>query len=215
MCRGLFPKEVIVCEGPLHDQPAELTEAEASYLVGLGTVRRREFITGRSLARQALELLGGPSFSLLPGPQRAPLWPAGYSGSITHTGDWCGVAVTRCEIALGLGLDLLELKRMTPKLFPKFMTPAELAKMALLNHEELVRQGAAIFSAKEAFFKLQFALTQQWLNLGEMEVTVDELTGVIGLKKVSHPETIEATGRVYFREGMVAVGFMGPSALNS
>ena len=47
--------------------------------------RRREFVTARRCAREALAKLGHAPGPIRVGPRREPQWPTGLVGSITHT----------------------------------------------------------------------------------------------------------------------------------
>ncbi|HEU4406000.1 MAG TPA: 4'-phosphopantetheinyl transferase superfamily protein [Polyangiaceae bacterium] len=71
--------------------------------------RKAEFVAGRHCARLALEQAaggGGGPFAPLPvGPERAPVWPAGYVGSITHTHGYVAAAAARAGAVRSLGLD--------------------------------------------------------------------------------------------------------------
>src|SRR4030081_3796126 len=49
--------------------------------------RQREFLAGRWCAEKALQCLGAGSTHVAMAKDRAPIWPAGVVGSITHTAD--------------------------------------------------------------------------------------------------------------------------------
>jgi hypothetical protein len=57
---------------------------EAAAVAGAGAERRREFGTVRWCARKALRQLGVPAVPILPDGDRAPRWPVGVVGSMTH-----------------------------------------------------------------------------------------------------------------------------------
>src|SRR5207245_224467 len=102
---GLFDEGVIVAEVmPLPDD-APLLPAEAAVVAAVAPRRRREFAAGRWCARQALVRLGIEGFALLPSPDRAPRWPPGIVGSISHTSDYCVAVVARQRDFLGVGVD--------------------------------------------------------------------------------------------------------------
>jgi enterobactin synthetase component D len=71
--------------------------------------RKAEFVAGRHCARLALaraaEGRGGVGEPLPIGPERAPVWPTGYVGSITHTRGYVAAAAARAEGVRSLGLD--------------------------------------------------------------------------------------------------------------
>ncbi|MBW0146426.1 4'-phosphopantetheinyl transferase family protein [Marinobacter arenosus] len=102
------------CQVDLYLCAGELSQDDSSYLIERQwmqravTSRKREFYSGRWLARQALERAGVPAQALDRGPLGQPIWPDGVIGSITH-GQHYGVAVVVPAGAIqGIGIDLLE-----------------------------------------------------------------------------------------------------------
>ena len=67
--------------------------------------RDAEFQSGRELARSLLTACRAPTVEVPVAPDRSPVWPVGFVGSITHTTDWVGVAVARTADVAGLGID--------------------------------------------------------------------------------------------------------------
>jgi enterobactin synthetase component D len=108
--------------------------------------RRAEFIAGRTCARAALAAAGGdPAHDLPIGPLRAPQWPAGFVGSITHAAGFAAAAVAPSSRSRGLGIDLERTLSPTDveRLAATLAHPGELALASL----------TALFAAKEALFK--------------------------------------------------------------
>nr|QEO74730.1 4'-phosphopantetheinyl transferase [uncultured bacterium] len=71
--------------------------------------RRREFVTGRWLARAGLRQFGLPDRPILMGRLRNPLWPDGVLGTLSHDGELCAVALRRAGAVRGIGIDLMSL----------------------------------------------------------------------------------------------------------
>src|ERR1700720_1454604 len=67
--------------------------------------RQREFLAGRWCAKQALQCLGAGSTHVAIAEDRAPIWPGGVVGSITHTGDFAAAAVAWAADVAALGID--------------------------------------------------------------------------------------------------------------
>src|SRR6202165_5059978 len=67
--------------------------------------RQREFLAGRWCAEQALQRLGAGSTHVAMAADRAPIWPDGVVGSITHTGNFAAAAVAWAADIAGLGID--------------------------------------------------------------------------------------------------------------
>ncbi len=70
--------------------------------------RRDEFSAGRWCARQALAELGVAPAPIPVGAWRNPLWPAGMTGSISHTIGACAAVAAPCTTWKALGIDLLD-----------------------------------------------------------------------------------------------------------
>jgi enterobactin synthetase component D len=67
--------------------------------------RMREFTAGRRCAAQALTDAGSCETTVAVGPDRAPVWPLGFVGSITHSGSFAWAAVARSADVRSLGID--------------------------------------------------------------------------------------------------------------
>ncbi|WHM40350.1 4'-phosphopantetheinyl transferase superfamily protein [Streptomyces sp. BPTC-684] len=116
--------------------------------------RRRDFLAGRCAARRALAE-AGHSAGEIPRSGRRPLFPAGFEGSISHSG---GLAVALAARVPALGCDL-ELRGLPPEsahivLGPDERGPVDDAPDRAVAARLLLRA----FSAKEAAFKAFGAL---------------------------------------------------------
>jgi 4'-phosphopantetheinyl transferase EntD len=132
--------------------------------------RLREFAAGRSAARAAFLQLGYPAVAVPAGPDRAPIWPVGLIGSITHSDSLCLAAVTRQPCLIGV-----DLEPMTP-------LDADLWDVVLLPEEQAALHGVAdanllakcLFSAKEAAYKAQYGRSKTVFGFELMQVTLSE-----------------------------------------
>ncbi|WP_146208924.1 4'-phosphopantetheinyl transferase superfamily protein [Azospirillum sp. TSO22-1] len=115
--------------------------------------RRREFIAGRLLVRRAAERLGRAGVVLPMAADRAPRWPDGLGGSITHCGHWCAVALCRPEDGIAVGIDLEDHPRIDESLVPLFMSARERLLLDTHPHGERALIKTVVFSAKEAGFQ--------------------------------------------------------------
>ncbi|GAB3946415.1 hypothetical protein GCM10027614_39920 [Micromonospora vulcania] len=88
--RDLLPATVAVAVAGPDDWAGELLAAEQACL-GERAVesRRRDFTAGRVCARRAMADLGLPASAVPAAADRAPVWPAGVVGAITHTTGYC------------------------------------------------------------------------------------------------------------------------------
>ena len=141
--------------------------------------RRREFASGRLLARALFAELGlPPHLAVAVGRNRCPVWPEGLVGSITHTTSWAAVAVARGEVVSSLGCDL-ELDRPLPRhLWRLVCSPAEQRFLAGRPEVDRGRLATLLFSAKECVYKAQYPITGCALGFGDVEVELDIRSGV-------------------------------------
>jgi 4'-phosphopantetheinyl transferase EntD len=133
----------------------------------------REFAAGRACARTALAQLGFAAVALPVGADRAPVWPAGTTGSITHTGDFCAAVVAATNDIRALGLDVEGVGSVGSHLWRRICDPRELAFLESLSPQTAQVTATLIFSAKEAFYKCQHFLTGQWLGFSDVSVTLE------------------------------------------
>lgn len=166
--------------------PAWLLPAERLALRAPCDKRLQEFAAGRACARHALGQLGLPPLALLPDDDRCPSWPAPVVGSITHTAGLCAAVVAPRGRYAALGLDAEVAEDVTPDVLAYICTPAELAWLARLPETLRASASALIFSAKEAFYKCQFALSRQWLEFHEVTLELTEHDLLMGRFTV-HP----------------------------
>jgi len=105
MARGLLPPSVAVGVG-LACAPGLLRPEERAGVARATPDRQREFAGGRAAARAALDQLGIADAIIPMGDDRAPVWPKGTAGSITHAEGLCLAAASLAPGIIGLGIDL-------------------------------------------------------------------------------------------------------------
>jgi len=170
--RALFTAPVaLAATDPRQCQP-ELLPGEGEALSRALPIRRREFAAGRAAARRALVALGLPPAPIPMAPDRAPIWPEGLFGSISHSASLCLAVVGRAP--LSLGLDLEPDAPLEEDLLPTICRPEELARLPEPARGNLAR---LIFSAKEATYKALYPLTGVILDFADLEVTLEPEAG--------------------------------------
>lgn len=169
----LLPAGVAAVESTTTVSDATLTVTERALIASAVPDRVREFATGRWCARQALSKLGIVGFSLLADSSRAPIWPEGIVGSITHVNGFCAAAVGRTDEFAGIGIDVEHESAVTADLWPLLFTVEERAWLVQLADEQRDRMAALLFSAKESFYKCQYQFRKQWLDFTSVRVTVE------------------------------------------
>lgn len=173
---------VAVEEGDPASQPLDLGALfpeERAAVAGAVPHRQREFIAGRVLARRAMHRLEPARPAALSvvgvGTDRAPVWPDGLVGSISHTDRWCIVALAGTGRVRAVGVDVESSEPLTTDLWPAVCTPAE---RALLQALPVVRRGLTaklIFSIKECVYKAQYPATRAFLDFDAVSVAFTAL----------------------------------------
>ena len=167
---GLFdPGSGVACvilraADPLPHLPA----AEQALTRRMMPVRRREFTWGRIAARRALSRLGAPAGPLLPDADRVPVWPAGITGSISHSGRICGAAVRRGPGSVGF--DLETEGALTPDLWEAVLTETERDDVRALPAAAQAARALALFTAKEAVYKAHFPVHRVMFGFADLEI---------------------------------------------
>jgi 4'-phosphopantetheinyl transferase EntD len=207
----LLDPRVRVAEMRVADaDPAALPEAERAIVSRAVEKRRREFAAGRLLARRLLGELGvPPSFVLLRGAHRAPRWPEGVVGSITHSKGRAVVAVARAVDVPSVGIDLEAARTLETDLRRSIASPEELARLADPARESLV-----VFSAKEAFYKAQHALSATFIGFSAASVRLDPEAGVFHVELLVPagplPVGTRVSGRYAVSDGYVGTALLWP-----
>lgn len=174
----MFPSDVRVEVAPLSDgNDHELFPEEQQSLAGCVPKRVREFATGRVLGRRALRDLGYPPVPIPAGEDRAPQWPAGAVGSISHSDSLCIVVAGRSSSYRSLAVDVEARRPLDRALWPRICTPDELRRL----HAEPDASAALatlFFTAKECAYKCQYPLSGKLLEFHDVEVHLwDDLSG--------------------------------------
>jgi 4'-phosphopantetheinyl transferase EntD len=176
----LFGPDVtsIVASPEDHDVP--LKPEEAQCVRGAVEKRVREFAAGRACARRALARLGVHDHPLVIGTDRAPVWPDGITGSITHCPGFVAAAVARRESVDGLGLDAEPLTPLNEEVFRIVCTPSE--RISVVEGDPLWAK--ALFCAKEAVFKCLFPVYKVWLDFQDVDVVFNKAAGRFAVRLV-------------------------------
>jgi 4'-phosphopantetheinyl transferase EntD len=209
----LFPPGVICAELAGRGDPESLLPDEAQYLGRAVATRREEFAAGRACARLALRELGILDFPLQVANDRRPIWPDGFTGSITHTKGFCAAVVARRSAVRALGIDTERAGSVKPELWPRVCGP-ETDWLAGLPEAQRPAAATLIFCVKEAFYKCQYAITSEYLGFSDVRVEIRESGGVAGdfavhackpLALAQH-SSLPLTGRYLFHQEFVTAG---------
>lgn len=145
------------------DPRAEYQVMPKEALRSASPARLREFAAGRAAARSALEGIGVPAQAILRGADRAPIWPMGVTGSITHTASACLAIAMPDGKCRGIGIDLEEDSPLPRDLWDTILLPDE--QVGLTGG-----QAKVVFCAKEAAYKAQYSVNQTLFGFDGMKI---------------------------------------------
>jgi len=172
LTRRLFPACVRVAEmDPSEADPSRLHPAEQRQIERAAPGRRREYSAGRLLARSLLDSLGAAAAPLLNGPDRAPAWPAGFVGSISHCPTLCAVVVAPTPDICAVGVDVEPAAALAADIEPLVLTARDRDSIAQLPPPIRALGSRLVFSAKEAFYKALYPTTGVFLDFTQAWVT--------------------------------------------
>jgi 4'-phosphopantetheinyl transferase EntD len=215
LATALFPRGVVAVDAYGVTSATELFAAEAESVTGAVYKRKQEFAAGRSCARLALSALGCSPAPLRAGPDRAPVWPKGVTGSISHTTGYCIAAVARKSSYPAIGVDAECIGRVTEDLWHSLFVDDELLWLYRQPESERAESATILFGAKESFYKLQYSLTQAWLGFKDVCVSVDAGRFVVVVREqivIGREMRIDTIGR-YVRHGdRILCGMVATSA---
>jgi 4'-phosphopantetheinyl transferase EntD len=176
MIERLLPSAVIAVEA-FGDLP-ELFDfaAEKRLVAGAVEERRREFLTARRCAHEALLRMGVTPIPIGSGEDHAPVWPAGLVGSITHCENYRAAAVARQSEIASVGIDA-EINRPLPAGVGDVVLCAE--EWSQLDSSPpastVLHWDRLFFSCKEAAYKAWYPLTGRWLDFTDVKVVLDSV----------------------------------------
>jgi 4'-phosphopantetheinyl transferase EntD len=207
---SLLPPE-IACAELFDDPPAAAAgfPAEVAAVAGAVDKRRREFLTVRHCARQALAVLGVAPVPILPGDRGAPRWPAGVIGSMTHCDGYRAAAVARAGVVRSIGIDAEPHEPLPDGVAGLVVRPEEAALVDTLAAGDAgICWDRLLFSAKESVYKAWYPLAQRWLDFQEASVTL-EPHGRFEVRLLVEPPIVDGsrldgfTGRWLVSNGLV------------
>jgi 4'-phosphopantetheinyl transferase EntD len=170
---------------------------EASAVARAGAERRREFGTVRWCAREALRQLGVPAAPILPGEDRAPRWPVGVVGSMTHCAGYRAAVVARSGELRGVGIDAEPHAALPSDMLDFVLRGDERARLLALAGADPGRHwDRIVFCAKEAVYKAWFPLTGRWLDFEDVSIAV-HLDGTFGARLLgAGPDDLDGRWKV-------------------
>jgi 4'-phosphopantetheinyl transferase EntD len=190
----LFPQGALAAELRGGADPGALYAEEARHVKKAVRKRVEEFAAGRLCARLLLSEFGIHDFPIEVGAHRQPLWPETLVGSITHTTGFCAAVAAPKKCLRSVGIDTEITGSVQTGLWRGVCTSAETAWLRTLPESDQRAAATLIFSAKEAFYKCQFALTQEFLGFHDVSVELPSWGGKRGAFRILANHKIELDG---------------------
>ncbi|ARF58006.1 4'-phosphopantetheinyl transferase family protein [Streptomyces gilvosporeus] len=211
MIEKLLPAPIATAES-FEDLPlSEMYPEEWALVENAVPKRQKEFGTVRGCARTALSHFGIDPAPILPGPGRAPRWPDGIVGALTHCNGYRAAAVARARDILTVGLDAEPNQPINdPGVLDLVALPEERAQLRhLAKVEPEVCWDRLLFSAKESVYKAWYPLTGRWLGFEDALLTLDPTDATFTARllvpgaRVDGAELTEFSGRWMVESGFV------------
>lgn len=152
--------------------------------------RRLEYLASRAAAHALLRAQGCAIAEVTSAADRAPRWPAGFTGSITHSPTLACVVVRPAAQCRSLGIDAQDLldPRSADDVAMRCLRPGELQGSGQVTAMSQREQLTLLFSAKEAFFKCVYPLVGRPFGYLDAQVhALDEASGRLQVRIVDSP----------------------------
>ncbi|KPQ06996.1 MAG: Phosphopantetheinyl transferase component of siderophore synthetase [Rhodobacteraceae bacterium HLUCCA12] len=172
LVRALYPCHVAVgAADPGVATGSHMFHVEQMAVANAVPARQREFLAGRRAAAEAQRGLGYRAAPILMGDDRAPSWPKGLRGSISHAAGHCLAVVSDDPSVAALGIDIEERAPLPDEAAEAVLLPQERAWLSKEPESPVLAR--LIFSAKECAFKAQYPLTGQLFAFDIIEIQLD------------------------------------------
>lgn len=136
--------------------------------------RRREFVTARECARDALETLGVGRVAIPKRRDGAPQWPEDVVGSITHCEGYRAAAVARRASFAAIGIDAEPAEDVPRGVLEQIASAQEASHLHELGRVFRSTPWARLlFSAKESLFKAFFPRVHRPLGFRDAAVSFE------------------------------------------
>ena len=182
-------------------------EAETRFVKLAVTSRKNEFSAGRNIARKCLAEFGRSDAVIPVLESRAPAWPEGFIGSISHSGEIVGAAVCRKSDYQAVGLDIEKSCAVTPELFDFVLSHDDLECIAGVPNASLATR---VFCCKEAVYKAVSPVANEFLDFADLSIKVNgnSFTAECDPSKASSQLIVTGRGYLEYEAGFVRALFL-------
>ena len=189
-----------------------LLPAENKLTAKMAPSRLRSFRHGRHCARTALLKLGLPATAVPTDTHRAPVWPDGIVGSISHSEDLACAVAARTECLGGIGIDLERPGKLDREVTMLICTASE---RAMLKSLAIIDGPRLLFSIKESIYKCLWPQVRRFIEFHEVEVELYPENRAFRARSVDLDkiqELAELTGYYWYSEALLcAVCYLPPA----
>ncbi len=174
MLNRLLPPPVCSSVAYTDDPDEACYPGEESLIATAVPKRRREVLTARRCAREALRDLGHAPTAIPRGPRREPVWPDGVAGSITHCTGFRAAAVARTSEITSVGIDAEPHEPLPENVLESIVAPGDAQVLRRVTvADPSTHWDRVLFSAKESVYKAWFPLTGRWLGFEDARLEID------------------------------------------
>lgn len=154
--------------------------------------RQAEFLAGRALARLALLQSGATQTHIPIGPDRAPVWPPGFSGSLSHARGHAACLVRQGPALVGVDVETLLQGNALRAVRQLSCTASDRALIDAAGWPEGALE-TLVFSAKETLFKLLYPVVRRHFGFAAARLVAPPEAGLItlALTETLHPDLPE------------------------
>lgn len=139
--------------------------------------RQSEFLAGRLLAQEGQQQLGFAPKDVAIAESRAPVWPKGLTGSLTHAKGRCA-AILSTDLSQSFGIDCEAIATGTSLDAIQKQTLTATDRMTIKSPKE----ATCVFSAKEALFKALYPQVGRFFGFDAAELSEPIAQDAITLK---------------------------------
>jgi len=132
--------------------------------------RQADFLAGRLVVREALAQFGLATADIPVGPNRAPLWPDGFNGSITHTHNSCAAIVTRDDMLCGIDHEKIADGSALDAILDRCLSLSERVWIETQTHHPFAAMATLAFGAKECIYKALAPTVQSFFGFECAEI---------------------------------------------
>jgi len=177
-----------------------LSEKEIPKTGFKSTIRYREFIAGRNIAKALMQEETTEDILIKHGSTFLPIWPELFKGSVSHKGKLCGAIISNCSDILSLGLDIEKYEAISEDIWPTYTDQEEIQRNKFNDISESYLANI-LFSCKESAFKAFYQRGLTTVKLSDISIKLTPDTECLNMTARFQEE--QALGSVLIEEDII------------